>query len=204
MTTPEDVLQFWFGTTDLGAEMEKKEIWFRSTPEFDAEINDKFLQTWQDGADGKLDHWMDAPDSCAALIITLDQFPRNLFRGQGKAFSTDEKARLAARLIQDQGWDEKFSVTVQGFCNLPFMHSEELADQELGVALTLKRGPDERTIKAAEGHRDAIKRFGRFPHRNEAIGRQNTPAETEYLKDPPTWGKTAAEVAEMEAKKAAE
>lgn len=201
MVDYQDILEFWLGTTELSAEIERQEIWFRSTAEFDAEIREKFEAAWQAAARGELDHWMGAPDSCAALIVLLDQFPRNMFRGQERAFSTDPKARIAANRIVEHGWDKGFGGRVRTFCYLPFEHSEFTADQDRSVSL-MAGVDEERALQAAEEHRDAILRFGRFPHRNAALGRTNTPEEEEYLKDPPGWGKTAAEAAELERKKA--
>ncbi len=106
-----------------------------------------------------------------------------------------------ARYAIDQGYDKNFSRWPKTFCYLPFEHSEELADQEQALVL-YKNLDNEESMKSAIGHHDAIKRFGRFPHRNQMMGRQNTPAEEEYLKDPPPWGKTAAEIDALEKQKA--
>ncbi|MEE2760342.1 MAG: DUF924 family protein [Pseudomonadota bacterium] len=185
-----NVLNFWFETVNLSSDLELNERWFRSTDEFDAEIRDKFEDTWRAAERGELDHWMEAPDSCLALIVLMDQFPRNMFRGTGTAYATDERARRAARRVRDEGWDHKFGRRFLTFAYLPFEHSENIADQELSVALMDGFG-EERAIKAAYEHLEAIRRFGRFPHRNAPLGRKSTAEELEYLKDPPRWGKSA-------------
>ena len=192
-----DILNFWFATTDLTADLELNETWFRSSDAFDAEIRDKFEATWQAAADGDLDHWMEAPESCVALMVLMDQFPRNMFRGQGRAYATDERARIAARRVLDKGWDQDFGKRFRSFCYLPFEHSEIAADQEQAFTLMESLG-EERSMKAAREHLDAIQRFGRFPHRNAALGRTSTPEELEYLKDPPGWGKSASNNANTE------
>ncbi|MBT3883638.1 MAG: DUF924 domain-containing protein [Rhodospirillaceae bacterium] len=190
MTEYNDILNFWFETTDLGAELELNEAWFRSTDAFDAEIREKFQSTWRAAGTGALDHWMDAPDSCLALIVLLDQFPRNMYRGQGRAYASDFRARVAAKRLLAKGWDTDFGKRFRTFAYLPFEHSESVTDQERAVELMNSQG-EERGMKAAQEHLDAIKRFGRFPHRNAPMGRTSTAAELDYLKDPPRWGKSA-------------
>ncbi len=133
----------------------------------------------------------------------LDQCPRNLFRGSAKSFAADPKAREIARYALEKDYQADLALWPRIFTYLPFEHSEEIADQNLSLALYKKTGV-ETAIEAAVGHRNAIAKFGRFPHRNEVLGRENTPEEEEYLKTPPTWGKTKAELEEMERQKAAE
>jgi|TARA_B100000315_G_scaffold211376_2_gene208121 uncharacterized protein (DUF924 family) len=187
-----DVLSFWFEGIDLTREIEKREVWFKSTPEFDQAIRDNFLAAYEDAAAGNLDEIKDSREGCLALILILDQFSRNLFRHDPKAFAADPKAREFARHAMDKGFDEGLSDYVRVFFYLPFEHSEIFEDQELALQLFLPMD-NEKTTEAAIGHHDAIARFGRFPHRNAVLGRENTPEEEEYLKDPPMWGKTAAE-----------
>ena len=187
-----DILTFWFGTTELASAIEKRDEWFSATAEFDRALTEKFSGVHGQAAGGALDRLIHAPEGCLALIIALDQFPRNLFRGTARAFATDAHAREAARHAVTRGYDRGFSRWPWTFVYLPFEHSEALADQE--TALELYRGlGDEESMKYAIDHHDVIRRFGRFPHRNAALGRENTPEETEYLKNPPSWGKTAAE-----------
>ena len=192
MNLTENILNFWFEGSDLTRKMERRKIWFKSTPEFDQAIHDNFTQAYEDAAAGRLDEMKQTREGCLALIIVLDQFSRNMFRNNPKAYTADAKALEFARFAQAQGYDQDIDDFAKTFFYLPFEHSENLADQEMSVKLFTPHGNDE-TSKAAQGHYDAIARFGRFPHRNEVLGRENTPEEEEYLKDPPMWGKTAAE-----------
>ena len=125
---------------------------------------------------------MDAPESCLALVILLDQFPRNMFRGTGRAFAADALARAAAQTIVGRGWDRKMSTDERSFAYLPFEHSESLADQQRCCELMRPLGGE--TYRYALRHREIIARFGRFPHRNAALGRDSTPEEIEFLKTP--------------------
>ena len=198
-----EILSFWFGTTDLGAPIERRQIWFRATPEFDAYLARTYAGVHEQAAAGALDHFMNTAEDCLTLIIALDQFPRNIFRGTPRAYATDAKARTVARHALAQGYDQAFYRWPRTFTYLPFEHSEILADQERGVALYRTLG-DERSLESAVGHYEAIRRFGRFPHRNAMLGRVSTPEEEAYLKDPPLWGMTAAQVAALEERKALE
>jgi uncharacterized protein (DUF924 family) len=200
MSLTEDILNFWFEGTDLTREMEKRALWFKSTPEFDQAIHDNFTQAYEDAAAGQLDDMKESQSGCLALIIILDQFSRNLFRNNAKAFAADAKAREFARYALEQGYDQGIDQYARTFFYLPFEHSENLEDQVLSVKLFAPAN-NEDTSKAAIGHHDAIAQFGRFPHRNAVLGRENTPEEEEYLKNPPGWGKTAAEMEELEKKK---
>ena len=198
-----DILSFWFGTLDLGGPIERRPIWFRSTPEFDSYLARTYTGAHERAAAGALDHLMDDPAECLALIIALDQFPRNIFRGTARAYASDARARTVARHALDRGYDRGFHRWPRTFAYLPFEHSEDLADQERGVELYRSLG-DENALQSAVGHCEAIRRFGRFPHRNVILGRRNTPEEDAYLQDPPTWGMTAAEFAAAEARRAAQ
>ena len=170
----DDVLRFWFD--------EHPRDWFVKNTAFDAEIRKRFLALHEQAAAGRLAHWADGPRGCLALVILLDQFPRNMFRDEARAFATDAQARLAARAILERGWDKAMTRNEQLFAYLPFEHSESLADQEL--ACELVKDFDEEQRRYAERHREIIARFGRFPHRNSILGRQSTPAEIEFLKLP--------------------
>lgn len=193
----EEILRFWFGTSDVYGNVEKREVWFKSTPEFDAELIERFSPVHERAAQGALDHFQDNPPDCVALVIALDQFPRNIYRGSAKAFQADSKACLIAHQALARGLDMEISVEARKFFYLPLVHSELLSDQEVAVE-KYHVFDDERSLDSALGHRDVIRRFGRFPHRNEAMGRTNTPEEETYLQTPPTWGMTAAEAAEHE------
>ena len=157
-----EILTFWFGTLDLSVEMEKRQVWFRATPEFDRYLVDHYTGVHERASAGELDHFKETPEDCLALIMALDQFPRNIFRGTPRAFATDPKARETAGHALAAGYDRRFSRWPRTFIYLPFEHSERIADQER--ALVLYRSLDnEDSMRAAVGHHDAIKRFGRFP-----------------------------------------
>ncbi len=199
----EQILTFWFGTTDMTQPMEKREVWFRSTPEFDQSLIDDYMSVHERALAGELDHLKATAEECLALIISLDQFPRNIYRGTPQAFAADPKAREITNYALDQGYHLGMGKWPRIFLYLPLEHSEEFADHERVLPL-YKEVADEQSIQSAQGHHDTIKQYGRFPHRNEVLGRQNTPEEDEYMKNPPTWGKTKAEVEEMERQKAAQ
>jgi uncharacterized protein (DUF924 family) len=174
MSASDDTLRFWFD--------EHPKDWFVKNPAFDAEIRKRFLALHERAAAGRLEHWAQDPRGCLALVILLDQFPRNMFRGEARAFATDAQARMAARAILERAWDKAMTKSEQLFAYLPFEHSEALADQEL--ACELMKNFDEKQRQYAERHRDIIRRFGRFPHRNDLLGRENTAAEIEFLRLP--------------------
>lgn len=199
----EQILTFWFGTTDMTQPMEKREVWFRSMPEFDQSLIDDYSSVHERALAGELDHLKATAEECLALIISLDQFPRNIYRGTPQAFAADPKAREITNYALDQGYHLGMGKWPRIFLYLPLEHSEEFADHERVLPL-YKEVADEQSIQSAQGHHDTIRQYGRFPHRNEVLGRQNTPEEDEYMKNPPTWGKTKAEVEEMERQKAAQ
>lgn len=197
-----DILEFWFGTTDLAAEIARRDEWFKATAEFDAALVRDFSDIQAGASRGELDHLVDDPRECLALILALDQLPRNIHRGTPLGYASDAKARDVAALALGRGHDRGFSHFPRVFSYLPFEHSEDLADQDRSVELFSALG-EGRSTDAAVAHRDAIRRFGRFPHRNAVLGRRNTPEEDEYLKDPPRWGMTAAQAAELDTRRAA-
>jgi uncharacterized protein (DUF924 family) len=168
---PGDVLAFWRAA---GAAR-----WFKKDEEFDRTFRDRFLAAHEAAARGDLDAWMDSADGALALCIVLDQFPRNAFRGSARMFAADAKAREVARAAVNSGWDEQVDTDLRQFFYLPFMHSESLADQDLGVELSSRIGPDSR--RWAVLHRDIVARFGRFPHRNAILGRTTTAEEQKFL-----------------------
>jgi uncharacterized protein (DUF924 family) len=169
---PIDVIGFW---RQAGAQK-----WFKKNTAFDEAIRLKFEPVHHRAARGEYDAWIENPDGCLALLILLDQFPRNLYRGSAHAFATDPKARAIALAAVDKGFDRKAEPILRNFFYLPFLHSEALADQDYGLALCTEAG-DPDNIKWAGLHRDIIVRFGRFPHRNGALGRKTTPEEQEFL-----------------------
>jgi uncharacterized protein (DUF924 family) len=168
------VLEFWFRGDA------KRNEWFRKDRAFDDEIRARFLGLHGEAARGALASWKDSPRDCLALIITLDQFPRNMFRGAARAFSTDALALETAKHAVHAGYDRALRSVERTFVYLPFEHSENIADQECGLEL-FRGTPDFDWVLR---HHEIVKRFGRFPHRNAVLGRQSTPAEIEFLKQP--------------------
>jgi uncharacterized protein (DUF924 family) len=171
VASPEAVLAFW-----RAAGPDK---WFTKDAAFDAAIGEKFLATYEAAAAGAL-AWDDGPERALALVIVLDQFPRNMFRNTARAFAADPLARTAASRVIARGFDQMIPLAERSFFFLPFEHSEELADQERCLALNRASG-DEDALKWAELHADIIRRFGRFPHRNGVLGRMTTPEEQAFL-----------------------
>ena len=179
---PEHILRFWFSERAA-------KYWFKSSDAFDAEIRREFesaaiaLAAVQ--AEGKQAHKWEAqnPEAHLALIIALDQFPRNMYRDTPAAFAWDGFALAAAKRMIARKTDIHLPQKQRSFAYMPFMHSEELADQETCVRLSDARLDDEGTLKFAKIHRDIIARFGRFPHRNEILGRETTPEEQAFLDD---------------------
>jgi uncharacterized protein (DUF924 family) len=174
----EEVLRFWFDPSlDPG---QRSKRWFTKDAAFDAEIRRRFLALYEEAAAARLGAWQGAARECLALVILLDQFPRNMFRGEARAFATDPLAREAARaLLPRLGGltaDERL------FAALPFEHSESLADQDLACELMKDFDPEQ--LRYALRHREIIRRFGRFPHRNAFLGRASTPEEIQFLKEP--------------------
>lgn len=169
---PEEIYLFWKNAGPAK--------WFQADTEFDAEIRKRFEETYDAGIRGELAGWERAADGAFALVILFDQFPRNMFRGTPKAFATDEVAKAIADRAMAAGFDKTIDSEVHTFFYMPYMHSEMLSDQDRCVALMQESGKQE-NIKYAEIHRDAIARFGRFPHRNQILGRKSTPEEIDYL-----------------------
>lgn len=180
-----DILAFWFGpAADRG---KSRPDWFQKNPSFDDAIRARFLPLYEHAAAGHLVDWMQNPVDCLALILLLDQFPRNMFRNSYRAFAADHLAREAARHALKSGFDRELMPVERLFVYLPFEHSETLADQELCLALMkdLDAFPETKDMHVwAEKHRVIVARFGRFPHRNAALGRFSTPEEVEFLKQP--------------------
>ncbi|MFT3811133.1 MAG: DUF924 family protein [Micropepsaceae bacterium] len=171
MTTAAEILEFW---TAAGPAK-----WYAKDDAFDAAIAARFKAAYEAAAAGAYDGWAATPEGALALIITLDQFPRNMFRDDVRAFAADAKARDIANAAIEQGLDKQIAAPLNQFFFLPLMHSEDLADQDRCVAAFAGGTPENR--KYAEIHRDIIARFGRFPHRNAVLGRTTTPAEQAFL-----------------------
>ena len=173
VATPAAVIAFW-RAAGPGR-------WFERDNVFDDEVRRRFLATYEAAAAGKLTDWEQSAEGSLALLILLDQFPRNMFRGEARAFATDALARAVASRAILNGFDGAFP-DMRGFFYLPFEHSENLADQERCIAL-YKAAGDADGVKWAEIHADIIRRFGRFPHRNAVLGRMTTPEEQKFLDD---------------------
>jgi uncharacterized protein (DUF924 family) len=171
---PEEVLRFW--VEEVGPEG-----WYRVDEALDATIRDRFGGLWQEALDGKHDRWICAPRSCLALVIVLDQFPRNMFRGDARSFASDPKALTVAKSAVMRGHDSKIEGPERQFFYMPLMHSETLANQDKSVRLFLLGFGHGESLKHAQAHRLVIRRFGRFPYRNAALGRTTTPEEQAFL-----------------------
>ena len=172
-----EVVEFWFGPG-------MKERWFECDPAFDAEVRARLGAPHERAAGGELGAWRDSAEGCLALIVLLDQAPRNLFRGQARAFATDAAARELTGHALAQGFEAALTQDQRGFLYLPLEHSETLDDQEASVRLTAALDEDPAWHDYAVRHRDIIARFGRFPHRNAALGRRSTPEEEAFLEQP--------------------
>jgi uncharacterized protein (DUF924 family) len=172
MEKPDDVIGFWREIGPAG--------WYSGTTELDDRIRDRFLPLWQAARSGKLDDWADTPEGALALILVLDQFPRNMFRDHADSFATDHQALTEASRAIAAGHDQKIAPPLQQFFYVPFMHSEDLVAQNRGVALFAERMPGE-NVRHARAHETVIARFGRFPWRNAPLGRTSTREELAYL-----------------------
>ncbi len=171
--SPQSILEFWFSD-------KVRPLWFQSTPEFDNELRDRFEPVWQQAAAGQLDSWAKTAEGALALVILLDQIPLNIFRGDVLCFSTEAKSREIARLAIEHKLDMDLTDEKKAFLYMPFMHSESMQDQDKSVSL-YETADLADNLKFAKHHRDIVRRFGRFPHRNKILGRQSTEAELTYL-----------------------
>ncbi|WP_411890506.1 DUF924 family protein [Yoonia sp. SDW83-1] len=176
MATADEILAFWLDECNPSD-------WYRSDPDFDAMIRERFEETWKQSYEGALGLWLTYPSGTLAYIILTDQFPRNMFRDDDKAFSTDQCALAAAKMAIDRNWDMKIDEPARQFFYLPLMHSENLCDQDRAVRLIHTRMPEHGSgnEQHAQAHRQVIRDFGRFPYRNNALGRKTTPAEQAFL-----------------------
>lgn len=184
-----EILAFWFLPTDDPGRGAMRDVWFKRDAAFDAEIAGRFGGAVEAAATGALDSWASLPEGALALIVLLDQFPRNLFRGQARAFATDAKARAIAAQAVALGFDRLREPLERLFIYLPFEHGETLADQERAVGLIAALPPApwrDNVVDYARRHRATIERFGRFPARNAALGRPPTPEEIEFLTTHPS------------------
>lgn len=175
---PEDVLSFWLDEL-------KPSDWYNSSDELDQKIRDRFLPMWEEAQDGAFGLWLTYPTGALAYIILQDQFPRNMFRNQAKAFTSDVQGHAAAKLSIDYGYDLRIDIPARQFFYLPLMHSECQTDQDRCVRLMHERMGAEgaSNLLHAKVHREIIRKFGRFPYRNEALGRSSTAAEKAFLEN---------------------
>ncbi|MEO0390548.1 MAG: DUF924 family protein [Pseudomonadota bacterium] len=173
---PDDVLKFWLDECT-------PEQWYTQDDALDAEITQRFAATWEAAREGQHALWLTYPSGALAYVILADQFPRNMFRGDPRAFELDGAALAAAKSAVDKGWDMRIDEPARQFFYLPMMHSENLCDQSRGVRLICERMPQHgaKNLLHARAHREVIRMFGRFPYRNDALGRTSTGAETAYL-----------------------
>lgn len=176
MSVTDNILEFWLH--DVGPKG-----WYAVDAEVDAEIRTRFAAEWAAARDGGREMWLNGPRGTLAYLILTDQFPRNMFRGGPQAFATDGRARDAATKAIDQGWDLQIAEPERQFFYLPFMHSEDPEDQDRCCALVAARLAETgaANLTHAHAHREVIGRYGRFPHRNTALGRDMTPAEESFL-----------------------
>jgi len=184
----EEVLEFWFGREDEPGYGEFREAWFKKDPEFDRQIRDRFEALYEEAATGGLEGWKEDARSCLALVILLDQFPRNMFRGDPRSYATDRKAQETTEHAVERALDRELPPFQRAVLFMPFMHSEDLEHQRRSVELFrgLEGSGEADSLDYAVRHMEIIERFGRFPHRNEVLGRQTTPEEAEFLTQPGT------------------
>ncbi|HCP82453.1 MAG TPA: DUF924 domain-containing protein [Octadecabacter sp.] len=176
MVTPEKVLSYW--VDEVGPKG-----WYVGSEELDAQVREKFEETWHDAQSGSCGLWLTSPVGTLGYIVLTDQFPRNMFRGHEDAFATDKSARAAAKVAIERDWDMRIPEPVRQFFYLPLMHSENLIDQDRCVRLMKTRLPETGldNLRHACAHRLIIRQFGRFPFRNDALGRIQTTAEASWL-----------------------
>ena len=180
MVRPTDVARYWID--DVGPAG-----WYKQEDALDQVIRDKFLETWQAISQASceglaMEEWLESPEATLGLLILLDQLPRTMFRGDTRSFATDAKARSVSKKAIDKGWDMRIPVPERQFFYMPLMHSECLADQDRCVRLMATRmGEDDGNLIHAKAHREIIRKFGRFPYRNDALDRKSTAAEEDFI-----------------------
>ena len=182
-----EVLGFWFGAPESPERGRPRKCWFEKNDAFDGEVRSRFLGLYECAAAGERSHWERTPLAALALAVVLDQFPRNMFRGESRAFAADPLALRVARRIVEQGFDVLLRPMERWFAYLPFEHAEDLAAQRRAVALFAGLAEDadcRGAIDYAHRHFSIISRFGRFPHRNASLGRESTHEELAFLAQP--------------------
>ncbi|MGV6810652.1 MAG: DUF924 family protein [Brevirhabdus sp.] len=196
MLTPEEVLSFWLDEIGPAG-------WYAGGEELDQLVRDRFEAGWNEAMDGAYALWLTYPTGTLSYIILMDQLPRNMFRGQGKAFSSDIYALAASKVAIDRNWDMRVDEPARQFFYMPMMHSQSLCDQERCVRLMASRMPQtgEGNLLHARAHREVIRRFGRFPARNEALGQRSRAEEQDYLQQS-GYGQILDELRQKQAAKA--
>ena len=180
-----EVLDFWLGRADSPLRGRARKAWFVKSDEFDREVRERFSRLWETAWRGELKVWLDTPLAALALVVVLDQFPRNMFRGKPQAFASDALALATAQGIVERRFDRLLRPIERAFVYLPFQHAEDLEAQRRSLAFyeeLARLGVDH--LQFARRHHDIVARFGRFPHRNEILGRVSTAEEIEFLKKP--------------------
>ena len=182
----DEVLAFWFGRGGEPGYGGFRGEWVTKKPEVDAEVRARFEDLHEEAAAGALDGWREEARSCLALVILLDQFPRNMYRGDPRSYATDRKAQETAEYAVDHALDRELPDFQRAFLYMPFMHSEDLEHQRRAVELfgALQEWGDADPAHYAVLHMQIVERFGRFPHRNEVLGRPTTPEEAKFLEQP--------------------
>lgn len=171
--TSTELINFWFSER-------VRPLWFNSTLEFDAELREHYFPTYRAALSGELAHWADTAEGALALVICLDQLPLNMFRGQAKSFAGEALSRLIAEEAIERGFDQSLSNEQKAFLYMPYMHSENLTDQDRVLELFEQAGLMD-NLRWAKHHREIVVRFGRFPHRNAILGRESTVEEVAWL-----------------------
>lgn len=177
MTDLSTIIRFWFD------ELDPKD-WWRKSDAIDSQIRDRFLELWQEQKKKTADAFLGSPETALAAVILFDQFPRNMFRDHADAYATDHLAQQIAEQAVDLELDQKLPEERRVFLYMPFMHAEDLQMQNRSVTLFTRLGRNE---KFANEHRDIIAKFGRFPHRNDVLGRQFRPGEQAAIDDGASW-----------------
>lgn len=173
MSNPKAIIDYWFSE-------EISKAWFTSTPEIDTQMRGLFNDLWVQAKAGELDDWKASGEGCLALCIVLDQLPLNMFRDTAKSFSTEQQSVAITKYAIEKGLDQEVDKQHVSFLYMPLMHSENIDDQDLSVE-SFEKAELENNLRFAKHHRDLIIEFGRFPHRNEILGRESSEAEVEYL-----------------------
>jgi uncharacterized protein (DUF924 family) len=176
MIGPDEVLRFWLDEVGPSG-------WYEVSESLDETIRKTFLPAWKSAREGSFSLWLTYPSGALAYTVLLDQFPRNMFRGKAEAFATDRVALAAAKVSINKGWDMKIDEPARQFFYMPLMHSENLCDQERCIRLMKERMPEtgESNLLHAKAHREVIRKFGRFPYRNDALDRRATATEIDYV-----------------------